>query len=130
MGWWSSDILGGDAPLDCLSSFVRVLGVGNESTWTRDLPNIKAALDSADETVLLNFINQSYEPNIAAQVIAILCVRSGSRIYESIKLRAMRACYEEDVLGWGDPSERAAKLLWFSTRLACYRAGMPFDELR
>lgn len=130
MGWWSSDILGGDAPLDCLSSFGRAFGVGQEGTWTSDLPNIKTALDSASETALLDFINHSYEPDIAAQVVAILCLRSGSHMYDSIKRLAMQACYEEDVLGWSDPSERAAKLLWFTTRLACYRPGVPFDELR
>lgn len=130
MGWWSSDILGGDAPLDCLSAFGREFGVGQEGTWTADLPNIKSTLDSADEAALLNFINHSYEPAIAAQVVAILCLRSGAHIFDSIKHLAMQACFEENVSSWVEPSERAAVLLWFSTRLGVYSAGTPFDELR
>jgi|694.fasta_scaffold36925_4 hypothetical protein len=97
MGWWSTDIMGGDTPLDFEDQFYDICKVekfpegGGMATLT------KKDLES-NLSEILAFLNENRwgESQIGFQVLAVLMLKAGARIDLPVKVRMIEACHLDD----------------------------------
>lgn len=97
MGWWSTDIMGGDTPLDFKSAILDQIGLDE---FKAKPEQIRKAFDSLDEKTLREVIpaivNEwgcgdpggdfyKNEVSIGFQVLAVLMMESGARISPGIQ---------------------------------------------
>lgn len=131
MGWWSATILGGDAPLDVLSSIAREFGGANsELDWKSDPGRLKASLEASNVDVMLAFIKGSYDGGTVAQVMALMHAKCGAKLPDPIRDAAIAACRDEDVSEWSNPSERRFYLGQFIAMLEAYDNQTPTEPER
>lgn len=120
MGWWSANILGGDAPLDYLVSLDAHFGLSPTKPGCANVCYAKDQLAQCSEEAVMTFVQHCYEPDIAAQTIALCFLRCGACIPPALLAAARSACLNEDLSTWSRPAERASVLLNFATALSCY----------
>lgn len=125
MGWWSANILGGDAPLDYLASFETHFGLTASKPGCANVCYPTEQLNACAEEGVLDFIQQCYEPDIAAQVVALCYLRAGAHIPPRLSGAARNACLNEDLTHWSRPADRACILHNFATVLLCYDNSTP-----
>lgn len=119
MGTWSADILGGDGPMDTLSTLERL--IGHDDLYPLDFTEIEA-LDvrkrlEANTTKVLEGNPKYPWQSDAWPVIAAAYLASGATMPEGVRDQALASCREEianlstiNSDGWGDPAERIAVL--------------------
>lgn len=108
MGYWSSDIMGGDNPLDwkdriydiCkVEEFTDIVAPSPDSPrWIQNKLTSKDLTDNLPE--ILKMIDEasgySDDVNIALQVLGVLMMEAGAPIPEDLKKRMFNACNEDE----------------------------------
>lgn len=119
MGTWSADILGGDGPMDTLSTLERL--IGHDDLYPLDFNEIEAKdvrkrLEANATKVLEGNPKYPWQSD-AWPVIAATYLTSGAIMPEGVRDRALASCREEmtdlstvNSDGWGNPAERIAVL--------------------
>lgn len=139
MGWWATDVLGGDAPLDVLANLERVLGLEAEDGSGSALYPLDqldpAQRDKArvafeaqpDAFVSYNFlaeqISGGYQPDywIAVQVMATVVMAVGARMSDHLKALALRAADNDPWLAnQPDDFERAESIQAYRQAVSDY----------
>ena len=86
MGWWSSDILGGDTPLDYQDEILDIISGG----YLTDNDITAEQFENMDEVFVNSKIDSialtKYDKSIAYQVLAVIGMRVGARISMQLKI--------------------------------------------
>lgn len=92
MGWWSTDILGGDGPLDFEDEFFEIAKVDKfpESGEIADIP--KETVEKCINEFVTVIEKDTYEPWIGWQVLAVTVMKVGAKVTDSIKNKMIEAC--------------------------------------
>lgn len=122
MGWWSTDIMGGDTPLDFEDTYYDICGV--EKFLEKDNSYVRQELTKeaieANINKLVDFIDADKwgERNIAYQVLAVLMLKAGAFISGDLQDFMMQAC-ENDEWAQEDEDRKVATTGLFNA-LAAY----------
>lgn len=107
MGWWSTDILGGDEPLDDIWEFEGLVGLGEDEAIypVRDLAEkeslqgkIRDAFNKSPEA-WLNISEEKLDNDsrsISAQVGAVIAMACGVDMPEKYKEKVVKYILEDD----------------------------------
>jgi hypothetical protein len=106
MGWWSTDIMGGDTPLDFEDTFFDICGVekfpeigkANELTKEDFAAHLNEIVDFLDA-------DKWGESNIGYQVLAVGMLRAGAFISGDLQDFMMQACENDE---WAKENEERA----------------------
>lgn len=94
MGWWSTDIMGGDSPLDWEDAFYRICEV---QKFTKDFSNIldlpKEAIESNWDKLIQEI--DGYDSEIGWQVLAVKAMAVGVNIPDHVMEKMIWACDED-----------------------------------
>jgi hypothetical protein len=106
MGWWSTDIMGGDTPLDYEDEFFDICEVEKfpEGGGTASLT--KGDLESKLSDIL-RFLNENQwgESNIGFQVLAVLMMKAGAEMSMPVKVRMLEAISSDE---WAQENDERA----------------------
>jgi len=95
MGWWSTNIMGGDAPLDFEDEFFHISDVEKfpKSGGIGTIPKEKVEkhLNEFVETIE----KDDYEPWIGMQVLAVTSIKVGANIPKKIMKKMIKACDDD-----------------------------------
>lgn len=97
MGWWSTDIMGGDTPLDFEDTFFDICKVekfpegGGMANLSKE--NLE---ENLGEVISFLEDNRWGEQNIGYQVLAVLMMKAGAFIPESLFGKMTDACHLDD----------------------------------
>ena len=109
MGCWSTDILGGDTPMDFEDEIYDICKV--EKFKGEKINNIPSEILEKNMVSIMEMINEydgDDEWNIGYQVLAVLMLASGSPIRVDLKSNMIKACNDDE---WSnDDSERRQKV--------------------
>jgi hypothetical protein len=102
MGWWSTDIMGGDTPLDFEDSFFNICKVNKfpEPGKMNHLSKEDFAKHLDEMLVIVH--KYDYEKEIGYQVLAVLMLKAGAFISGDLKDFMMQACENDE---WAQESE-------------------------
>ena len=97
MGWWSTDIMGGDSPLDVEDAFFEIAQVqkfpmsGGIATLSKEAveKNMKAFIAEVKR-------HADYQPEIAWQVLAVAVLHSGAKLTKTVKTKMIDACDNDE----------------------------------
>lgn len=109
MGWWSSEIMGGDEPLDILYVMAQTIGAADGDGWHGFAwPTTLSAVDVGALAALLDDAQfaRGHDQSVAAQVFALLALRLRAPIGEALRER-LRGLIERDVWAQTDAGRRA-----------------------
>jgi hypothetical protein len=96
MGWWSTDILGGDAPLDYEDAIYDICGI-DKFPEEGGLAHIPAAILEENLDEIISMIDaDTYDNQIGYQVLAVMMMRSGAMISPDIRFEIIRSCNEDE----------------------------------
>jgi len=87
MGWWSTDIIGGDTPLDWEDEFYNIAGIEkfHEKGKINYIPKKLLEQKQNEYSDLLDCTEGYREPEIGYQVLAVMMMRAGASIDPIIK---------------------------------------------
>jgi hypothetical protein len=95
MGWWSTDILGGDTPLDWEDEFYGISKVdkfgGAEKGKINYIPKDVLEQRQFEFSDLLDAASNYTEPGIGYQVLAVMMMRAGASIDPVVKGKMVAA---------------------------------------
>lgn len=96
MGWWSTDIMGGDTPLDFEDQFYDICKVNKYPEKGKRNNLSKEDLEN-NLTEIVNFLDENRwgENHIGGQVLAVLMMRAGASISDNLKAAMIEACEED-----------------------------------
>ena len=125
MGSWSTDVLGGDGPLDCLDRLEATLGIAElyplatlpESSRTA----LAQALTSARLTALLDGCRR--DP-IAVQVLTTVAMAAGVALPDALRAAALEAAANDTWANEGDEG-RQRSMAVFANTVRAHHAGTP-----
>lgn len=117
MGWWSKDIMGGDAPYDWEDEIYEICGA---EMWPEGRTSKgKISPDQFTEHLekIIVALRKSKDP-IGYQVLGVLMMESGADMPEEVKSKIMQACHDDE---WArrDP-EREEKILELHDKVLKY----------
>jgi hypothetical protein len=101
MGWWSTDIMGGDSPLDFEDEIFDICKVEKFERLENPIPGgptfkqntiSKELIDDNLDKIISMLEKSKYEQHIGYQVLCVLMMRAGSEISESLRGRIKEAC--------------------------------------
>lgn len=94
MGWWSTDIMGGDKPLDFEDSIYEICKVEKfpEEGGIAKIPS-KTLMEHLTE--IMNMIEKA-DDVIGYQVLAVLIMNAGAPISEDTRRKIYEACDNDD----------------------------------
>ena len=111
MGWWSTDIMGGDSPLDFEDEFYNIAGVIK-------FPERGSKTKLNKETVEKNFDKFvsvvkkcDYEPEVGWQVLAVIAIGAGANIPISEMAEMKQACVNDTWAKENNSRKRSVELL-------------------
>ena len=124
MGWWSTDILGGDTPLDWEDEFYEMANVEKWQEKTKsNIPKEVIELHQKSFSDLLDSTGYSGEGEIGYQVLAVMMMRVGASIDPVIKAKMVTAALGDE---WAkDDSEREETMQGLVKALSQYKSGTP-----
>lgn len=127
MGWWSTDIMGGDTPLDWEDEFYGIAGVdkfeGAEKGKCNYIPTEVLEKRQFEYADLLDASTKWMEPNIGYQVFAVMMMRAGASIDPHIKGKMIAAALNDQ---WSlDDSEREETIQGLVKALGQYDGKTP-----
>jgi hypothetical protein len=112
MGWWSTDIMGGDTPLDFEDAFFDICNVdkfpegGGTASLTKE--DFAKHLDKMLEEVH----RYKDDQNIGYQVLAVLMLKAGAFISGDLQDFMMQACENDEWAMENLDRKRATVKLW------------------
>jgi hypothetical protein len=113
MGWWSTDIMGGDTPLDYKDAFFDICEV-NE--FPEDDSRVELTKEDLEQnlTQILQFLNENKwgESSIGFQVLAVLMMKAGAKIDMPVKVRMLEAISTDEWAQEDEEREVAIKGLY------------------
>jgi hypothetical protein len=127
MGTWSSDILGGDGPLDTLCTIEDLIGYDNDdggvyrifartNASADDARQVRSHLEANEAKVIAGNPKYPWDDE-SWPVIAAVYLASGATMPDQIRDQALAACKEEitdlstvNSMGWNTTAERIAVL--------------------
>jgi len=103
MGWWSTDIMGGDTPLDFEDTFYDICGVEKFPEGGGMAPLTKADLET-NLNKIMDFLDADKwgESNIGYQVLAVTMLKAGAFISGDLQDFMMQACENDE---WAKESD-------------------------
>lgn len=122
MGWWSTDIMGGDTPLDFEDTYYDICKV--EKFIEKDNSYVRQELTKeaieANINELVDFVDADKwgDRNIGYQVLAVLMLKAGAFISGDLQDFMMQAC-ENDEWAQEDEDRKVATTGLFNA-LAAY----------
>lgn len=130
MGWWATDILGGDTPLDYVCAIEDILGVEDLYPYSRlagRAGDLRARLDGGGLeqifTSLISRVGDGWDRSVATQVTAGLVMAVGAQLPEPYKAAAVVAGQRDE---WAaEDSERKASIDAYLAALAEYAPPAP-----
>ncbi len=88
MGWWSTDIMGGDTPLDWEDYFYSICNVEKFPEGSNGIAPLKKK-DIEDNLgaimAKIEGVNEFYDKSIAYQVLTVLMMKAGAVIDDDMK---------------------------------------------
>jgi hypothetical protein len=134
MGWWSTDILGGDTPYDVAGELELWLGLqppgSDDSTVPLHMPDnwsaeerviVADAIDDYDGTKLLTALRKVFTDEssvIATQVLGLLVISSGADMSDDLRKAVLDACQRDQ---WAkEDSRRTRKIAAFAALVKDY----------
>jgi hypothetical protein len=109
MGWWSTDIMGGDTPLDFEDEFYGICKVEKFPEGGRMAILTKEDLEeNLGEIVSFLEDNRWGEQNIGYQVLTVLMLKAGARIPESLFGAMEDACRTDE---WASENEERREIV-------------------
>jgi hypothetical protein len=124
MGWWSTDILGGDTPLDWEDEFYEI---ANVEKWGEDVKNNipREVIEQYQQSFsdLLDSTDYSGEAEIGYQVLAVMMMEVGASIDPIIKAKMVSAALSDE---WANnDTEREETMQGLVKALSQYKPGTP-----
>ena len=111
MGWWSTDIIGGDLPLDFEDEFYAELGVEKYPENSNEKTELTKEQLQDNQDKLVDLIKASKhffekdEP-VGYQVLAVLMMEKGAEIKPKNLALMLKACDDDD---WAKHNEERAE---------------------
>lgn len=134
MGWWSTDIMGGDKPLDFEDSIFKICKVEkfsdlkepDESGLTFKLNWLSAEDINNNLGFIIDMIEDTeYEKEIGYQVLSVLMMQSGAKIPESLFPLLEDSCHQDE---WAkSDSERQLSITGLFMALRAYDGHTPIE---
>lgn len=109
MGWWSTDIMGGDSPLDWEDSFYSICKVKKWPDDSSEMAQIpKEALQAHVEKIVeeIEEVRETWDKQVAYQALAVVMMRSGCEIEENLKANMICAAHLDE---WAEEDEDRRK---------------------
>lgn len=124
MGWWSTDIMGGDTPLDYKDAFYDICGV-DEFPETGVRINLTREDIETHLNEMVEFLDKNKwgDSDIGYQVLGVLLLRAGATINGDLRDFIMQAC-ENDEWAAEDDRRLAATTNLFNA-IRDYENGIP-----
>ena len=103
MGWWSTDIMGGDSPLDFEDEFYDIAAVTKfpESGGKTELS--KEVVEKNFDKFVAAVKKCTYEPEIGWQVLAVVSLNAGIKIPVAAMAEMRQACVNDQ---WAKEEEK------------------------
>lgn len=126
MGWWSSDIMGGDTPLDFEGLIYELLGV---EMFTEDPVNddkimlTKEQLEKGQQKCLYRILRHKFDVEIGLQVLGYMMINVGAKMTEETKINVLAGIDADD---WKE-KERIDKMKAFRTIVENYDGSAPIE---
>ena len=97
MGWWSTDIMGGDTPLDYKDEFYGICKIDQFPEEEGEV-KIPAELleEHLDEIIAFLDENKWGEVGIGYQVLAVMMMEAGANISKDLRFEIINACNEDE----------------------------------
>jgi hypothetical protein len=102
MGWWSTDIMGGDSPLDFEDEIFDICNVNKFPEGGGMAKLTKEDLQPHLEEIIAMIEKSRSEKVIGYQVLAVLTMGAGCPVDESLKAKMVEACHLDD---WSHENE-------------------------
>ena len=111
MGWWSTDIMGGDSPLDFEDEFYDIAGVNKfpESGGMTKL-NKESVEKNFDKFVAV-VKKCDYEPEVGWQVLAVTAIGAGAKIPVVAMSKMKQACVNDSWAKENDDRKKSVESL-------------------
>jgi hypothetical protein len=107
MGWWSTDVLGGDPPLDMLGVIEDQLGVSDlyplAALSEAQRTELVAVLDPRTvDALVVELAGAAGDNGIGLQVLAAVVMAAGAAMGETLREAALRAARDDE---WASEDE-------------------------
>jgi len=130
MGWWSTDILGGDSPLDAIYDYERHVELSKDESiyplekMTPAIENkIKEVFNKNPMAWLQIAKNDNYEQDVVAEVGAVILMAVGADLPEKYKTEVIKMIEQDE---WAmENQERKGKIDNLITAIKGYKKGIP-----
>lgn len=127
MGWWSTDILGGDTPLDWEDEFYGIARVdkfdGSAKGKINYIPKEILEKKQFEYADLIDASTKWMEPDIGYQVLAVMMMRAGASIDPEVKGKMVTAALGDQ---WAsEDSEREKTMQGLVKALSQYDGKTP-----
>jgi hypothetical protein len=96
MGWWSTDILGGDTPLDYKDQFYDICEIDAFSEEGEVKTSAHVLEEHLDEILAFLDKDEWGEAGIGYQVLAVLMMEAGANISKDLRFEMVNACNEDE----------------------------------
>ena len=118
MGWWSTDILGGDAPLDYEDAIYDICGIDKFPEEGGKARISAAVLEENLAEIIVMIDEDAYDNEIGYQVLGVMMMASGAEITPDLRFEIIRSCNEDD---WAkEDEERQRSILGLLGALDAY----------
>jgi hypothetical protein len=102
MGWWSTDILGGDTPLDFEDAIYGICETDKFPEGGGIASLTRQSIETSLGEIVSMIEDAGDDANIGYQVLAVLMLKAGAAIPESLFSRMEDACHTDE---WAQENE-------------------------
>jgi hypothetical protein len=126
MGWWSTDVLGGDPPLDAICVIEDKVGMGNLYPPASLSADERSALAKVlTEEVSSELFDEFTVDFVSIQVLGVMIMASGGEMTDRVRAGVINAAGEDE---WAkEDSERRAVMDQLTEAVSGYSSGVPTD---
>lgn len=96
MGWWSTDIIGGDAPLDFEDAIYNICGIDKFPEEGGKARISAATLEENLDEIVAMIDEDTYDNGIGYQVLGVMMMESGAEISPDLRFEITRSCTEDE----------------------------------
>jgi hypothetical protein len=111
MGWWSTDIMGGDSPLDFEDEFYDIAGV-NKFPESGGMTKLNKESVEKNFDKFVSVVKKcDYEPEVGWQVLAVTAIGAGAKIPVVAMAEMKRACVNDSWAKENDDRKKSVESL-------------------